>query len=262
LVTRAREQASELASALRALGAEPLLLPMIRLASPSDYTELDRALGRLSEYDAIVFTSSNAVRFVAERARELGLGEGDPLAAFSRLTARVLCVGPQTARAAVEAGFAVHLTASGRGNAEALLAELMATLPPDGRRFLIPKSDIARKVMPEGLRAAGAVVDAVETYRNVPAEVDAGLLRGWLVQGQLEVLTFTSPSAVRNFFALLNPAARSAVSGCVVVAVGDTTGKALESEGFPAQVIPERPGALEMVSALVDYLSRDTRDRG
>ncbi|MBW2417623.1 MAG: uroporphyrinogen-III C-methyltransferase [Deltaproteobacteria bacterium] len=256
LVTRAREQASELASALRAAGAEPVLLPMIRLAPPSSYAELDRALASLSDYDAIVFASSNAVRFFVERARQLKGGEDVPFA-FSRIAARILCVGPQTARAAVEAGFAVHLTASGRGNAEALLSELMATVQPEGRRFLIPKSDIARKVMPEGLRAAGAVVDAVETYRNVPAEADAGLLRSWLGRGELEVLTFTSPSAVRNFFALLDPAARSAVSRCLVVAVGDTTGKALEGEGFPAQVIPERPGALEMVSALVDYLAGD-----
>jgi len=263
LVTRAREQASELASALRAAGAEPVVMPMIRLAPPASYADLDRALERLSEYDAIVFASSNAVRFFADRARELGRGEDTRAAfgggdAFSGLAARVLCVGPQTARAAVEAGFAVHLTASGRGDAEALLEELMATLSPKGRRFLIPKSDIARKVMPEGLRAAGAVVDAVETYRNVRAEVDSGLLRSWLVQGELEVLTFTSPSAVRNFFSLLDPAARRAVSRCLVVAVGHTTGSALANEGFPAQVIPERPGALEMVSALVAYIGEES----
>jgi uroporphyrinogen III methyltransferase/synthase len=262
LVTRAREQAGELASALRAAGAEPVVLPMIRLAPPSSYAELDHALERLSEYDAIVFASSNAVRFFAERARELA-GAGDEVrGVFSGLAARVLCVGPQTARAAVDAGFAVHLTASGRGNAEALLEELIATLPPEGRRFLIPKSDIARKVMPEGLRAAGAVVDAVETYRNVPAEVDAGVLRSWLVQGELEVLTFTSPSAVRNFFSLLDPPARAAVSRCVAVAVGDTTGRALADEGFPAQVIPERPAALEMVSALVAYSAQKSAQDG
>jgi uroporphyrinogen-III synthase len=250
LVTRALEQASEMASALRTVGAEPVILPMIRLAPPSSYTDLDAALARLEEYDAIIFASSNAVHFFAERARELGRD-----GAFSGLQARILCVGPQSARAAVEAGLAVHLTASGRGNAEALLEQLMVSLPPEGRRFLIPKSDIARTVMPEGLRAAGATVDAVETYRNVPADVDAGDLGSWLVQGELDVLTFTSPSAVRNFFALLDPAARSAASRCIVVAVGETTGRALEGEGFPAQVIPERPGGVEMVAALVDHVT-------
>ena len=71
----------------------------------------------------------------------------------------------------------MHLTGSGRGDSESFLRELVAILPPKGRRFLLPRSDIGRDVVPDGLRAAGAEVDAVEAYRNVPAQVDAERLR-------------------------------------------------------------------------------------
>ena len=81
-----------------------------------------------------------------------------------------------------------------------------------GRRFLVPRSDLARDVLPDGLRAAGAEVDAVVAYRNAPAEVDRDWLRGELVAGRLDALTFASPSAARRFCEALDPAARSAAA--------------------------------------------------
>ncbi len=250
LVTRTPEQSGEMASALRAAGAEPVLRPMVKLTAPENTRDLDEALGRLAEYDGLIFTSANAVRFFAARARELGVDS-----AFQGLEARVLCVGPQSARAALEAGLGVHLTGGGVGDAEAFVAELIETFSPAGRRFLIPRSSIAREVVPDGLRAAGAVVDCVEAYRNLAPEVDAAELEAELVAGDLDVLSFASPSAVENFFALLGDAGRRAVSRTVVAAVGRTTSRALEREGVTPQVVPLRPGGLEMVEALVEYMS-------
>jgi uroporphyrinogen III methyltransferase/synthase len=251
LVTRTPAQSGEMASALRAKGAEPILIPMIELVPSPNSEALDRALGLLESYDGLLFTSANAVRFFAARARELGRGDH-----FTSLRARVLCVGPQSARAALEEGLPVHLTGSGRGDSESFLAELIAILPPSGRRFLLPRSDIGRGVVPDGLRAAGATVDSVETYRNIPAEVDALVLKQKLAAGELEVLTFASPSAVRNFFALLDDEDKRIVRGLLVAAVGRTTDRALEREGFRAQVVPDRPGGKELVEALVRYVAQ------
>lgn len=256
LVTRTQAQAGEMARALRASGAEPVLIPMIELVASQELGALDRALSQLERYDGLLFTSANAVRFFAARARELGGAE-----AFSTLRGRVLCVGPQSARAAHEAGLPVHLTGSGRGDSESFFRELIAILPPAGRSFLLPQSDIGRDVVPEGLRAAGAEVDVVEAYRNTPARVDSSMLRAEILSGNLDVLTFASPSAVRNFFALLDPEAKARVSELVIAAVGKTTSRALDSEGVTAQVIPERPGGSELVAALAEYMAQ-TRSSG
>lgn len=257
LVTRTHAQAGEMSSALRAAGAEPVLIPMIELVPTEDTSALDLALSQLDRYDGLLFTSANAVRFFAARARELGRA-----AAFSALRAQVLCVGPQSARAALEAGLPVHLTGSGRGDSESFLRELISILPPSGRRFLLPRSDIGRNVVPDTLREAGAEVDVVEAYRNIAADVDAAALRRAILSGDLDVLTFASPSAVVNFFALLDESAKTAAKGLLIAAVGKTTSQALEQQGAVAQVIPARPGGSELVAALAEYVAQTRGSSG
>lgn len=265
LVTRTPEQAAPLASALRTAGARPVLAPMIRLLPAEDSSQLDAGLRRLRDYDAIVFTSANALRFTLQRARELGLE-----ATLRETSARVVCGGAQTARAAVEAGLPVHFvpaaaSAEGRrgsGDAEALLAQLSTHLEPRGRRFLLPRSEIGREVLADGLAKLGAEVDAVVAYRNVPpAEERAEELRAWLRRDELDVLTFASPSAVRHLVALLGEEERSAMQRCILAAVGPTTAAALESLGFRADVVPDWPDAKQLVAALVEYVRRGGREK-
>ena len=251
LVTRTREQASEMASALRAAGAEPVLVPMIELVPAVETDALDASLGKLDTYDGLLFTSANAVRFFARRAFEL-----DAAASFSGLRARVLCVGPQSARAALEVGLPVHLTGSGRGDSESFLRELVEVLPPSGRRFLLPRSDIGRDVVPDGLRAAGAEVDVVEAYRNVPAQVDRATFSQALRDGAIDILTFASPSAADNFYGLLDDQTRAAADRLVVAAVGRTTSRAIERNGARVDVVPERPDGRELVAALARYMDQ------
>ncbi len=251
LVTRTREQATEMANALRTAGAEPVLMPMIELVAAEETAGLDRALGELDRYDGLLFTSANAVRFFAHRARELDASRN-----FSGLRARVLCVGPQSARAALEAGLPVHLTGSGRGDSESFLRELVEVLPPKDRRFLLPRSDIGRDVVPDGLRAAGAEVDVVEAYRNVPAAVDREAFCDALCNGEVDVLTFASPSAADNFYALLDSEAREAADRLVVAAVGRTTARSLEGLGARVDVVPDRPDGRELVAALARHMAQ------
>ncbi|HKA13624.1 MAG TPA: uroporphyrinogen-III C-methyltransferase, partial [Myxococcota bacterium] len=243
LVTRAPEQSGDLVAALAHAGAEAVLCPLIRLAEPDDPAALDAALARLAEYHAIVFTSANAVRFTAQRAQRRGV-------ALATGSARVVCVGPATAQAALDAGLPVHRAPPARHDAEAVLAQLIAEGDVRGQRFLVPRSDLARDVLPDGLRAAGAQVDAVVAYRNAPADVDRDWLRGELVAGRLDVLTFASPSAARRFCALLDPAARAAAARCTVAAIGPVTARALASEGLPAQVVAQSATAAGLVEEL------------
>jgi len=257
LVTRGADQAGEVASALRSEGAEPVVVPLIELVPPErpeELVELDRALHGLSDYDGIVFGSGNAVRYLALRARAIGVE-------LSATRGRVFCAGRKTADAAVLAGLSVHHVASGRGDAETLLTELVEMMPPAGLRFLIPKSDLGRTVLPDGLVRAGAEVDAVQAYCNIRPEVDAEALSRQLAEGSLAALTFMSPSAVDHFVDLLDAPARLAVEHCVVAAVGATTAAALRRAGIEPDVIPDRPGARELVAALAGHVeARDSAE--
>jgi len=258
LVTRARHQAGDLAAALREAGAEPVLLPLIDLEAV-ETTEgraaIEVALDRLGDYDDLVFNSSNSVHFFAAALRRAGLGEG-----ALGPGCRVLCMGARTAEAALAAGLPVHRVASGRGDAESLLAEILEAGSVAGRRVLIPRSDIGRDVLPEGLRQAGAQVDAIAFYRNVRPLVDEAALRHELMSGRLSILTFTSPSAVERFAGMLDEAAREAALGCIIAAVGDTTARALAEAGLRVDVIPERPDARRLVAALADFGSATRKE--
>jgi uroporphyrinogen III methyltransferase/synthase len=170
----------------------------------------------------------------------------------------VLCVGPATAAAAREVGLRVDRTPEVRRQAEGLLEEITRCIAPDGKRFLVPGSDIAREALPRGLRAAGAEVDAPVAYRTLPPTPDAPeaeALRSRLARGGLDAVTFTSPSAVRHCLGLLDDEARAALSRCTVVAIGPTTAAALREAGIEPDVMPERPGAEELVEALVVHES-------
>jgi uroporphyrinogen III methyltransferase/synthase len=255
LVTRAREQSSELASALRAVGAEPVLRPMIELVASTDaevQTQIETALDALETYHAFVFTSSNAARFFARALRARGREALDAMA-----TARCFCVGEQTAAAALSAGFAVHGVASGRSDADALLAQLREVLPGRGERVLIPRSRIGRTVIADGLSEFGVSVDSIPFYENRRPVVDVANLREMLVEGELFALTFTSPSTVDHFFECLDDGSREAASRCMIAAIGRTTAGRLESLGMAVRVVPDRPDVTEMVAGLVDAASTD-----
>jgi uroporphyrinogen III methyltransferase/synthase len=241
LVTRSAEQAPELVRALRAAGAEPVVAPLIEL-SAAEPAALDAALDRLASFDALIFTSANAVRFTAERLRARGIAPGQAPA--------VVCLGPRTAEAARRAGLEVAHTPPHRFDARGVLEEIERVLSPAGRRFLLPRSELASEDLPAGLRAAGAEVDAPIAYRNRAPQVDAQDLRDALNRGQLDVLTFASPSAVRRFRSLLDPASLAAARRCVVAAIGPVTAEALREAGLPASAIAVRPGAPGLVEAI------------
>ena len=257
LVTRAPHQAAELASALRSVGAVPSIRPLIDLVPNEEASEqaaIDASLADLASYDDLLFSSSNAVRFFVHQAqvRDGGID-------LAALSARVICIGPATARAAMDVGLSVHFIVPGlRGDAESMLTEILALASVQGRRVLIPRSDIGRDVLAQGLAAAGAEVDAVVFYRNLRPEIDARRLREDLCAGALPLLPFTSPSAVRHFAELLDTPSREACERCIIAAIGDTTADALVEAGLSPQVIPRRPDVRELVAALETYVSESS----
>ena len=145
LVTRSREQSGELIELLEAAGAEPVEVPLIRIAPAEDLAPLDEACAAAGTYDWIVFTSANGVEAFMGRLLESGRD------ARALAGARVCAVGPGTASRMNRYGIRVDLMPHDH-HGEAIVKALAADGPLRGTRVLLPKADIAREVVAEQLR--------------------------------------------------------------------------------------------------------------
>ncbi|HKO03595.1 MAG TPA: uroporphyrinogen-III synthase [Candidatus Acidoferrales bacterium] len=245
-VTRAPEQAAELARLLTEHGAEVLLCPLVAFERPTDSAPLDAALERLGEFDWLLFTSQNAVRFFEERRRELGipLHWGRP---------RVAVVGPATAKAAREMGYGVGFVAqeaTGRALAEGLAASVK------GSSVLMPRSDHARYDLPEILATAGARVTDVVAYRTVAPVPDAGQALERIRAGDVDVVALASPSAFERLAEELGmPALVELTARVALAAIGPVTAAAIRQAGLPVAVVPAKPDATSLVEALAAHFA-------
>ena len=223
LVTRALHQAGKLSEGLRALGAEPVEVPVLEIRPPASFEPLDAALRQLDGYDWLILTSANTVRVLAERATELGLR----LAQAASL--KVAAVGAATAEAARKAGLRIALFPESYV-AESLLQGLSGQVA--GKRVLLARAAVARDVIPDALRGAGAQVDVADAYRNVLPEAAAVQLRQALAQG-IDAATFTSSSSVLH----LAEAARAAdvdwpFVGTLGISIGPITSQTMRELGW------------------------------
>jgi uroporphyrinogen III methyltransferase / synthase len=199
VVTRARQQASPLLARLAGAGAAALEFPVIKIVAPESFGPLDSAIARLGEFDWLVFTSVNGVEYFWQRLAALHKTSSD----LAHL--KVCAIGPATAAALSERGVSPALVPH-RFVAEGILADLG---PVAGLRFLLPRAELAREALLEGLEAGGALVEQVIAYRTVvadedfPGKVGAAELVRLFERGEIDLITFTSSSTVRFFAARL-----------------------------------------------------------
>jgi uroporphyrinogen-III synthase len=252
IVTRAPEQADEIVGSLQALGAEVLLLPMVRFTAPSDTSDLDRAIASLDSFDWLLFTSANAVRFFLARCRMLGRWPSSGL--------RVAVVGPATRDALEDEGLRAAI-APRDFLGSSLAAELGAEAA--GLQVLLPRSDQAGEELPRLLRAAGAIVTPVVAYATAPPEsLDSGALEA-LRRGDADAITFFSPSAFRYFAKSFGTDAVRRLSARVALAaVGPVTAAAIRDAGLPVSVEAAQSTAAGLVTALERYFQSPFRGYG
>lgn len=245
LVTRGGEQAEEFAALIRGRGGTPVLFPTVLLVPPEDPGPLDAAIGAFGSFDAILFTSANAARFFCGRAAQRGVGK-PPEGVL------VASVGPGTSRELRRFGFPVHLEAETH-TAEGLLAALEA-FGVAGKRFLFPRAEEGREVLPAEIARLGGAVDTVVAYRSGLPEKDEKAAAG-LVADPPDVATFASPSAFRNFFLLLGEkAARSVLARSRIAVIGEVTARAVTERNFRVDIMPEKytlEGMLDAIGAAV-----------
>jgi uroporphyrinogen-III synthase len=246
LITRSVEQAGELAALVRHAGGVPVLFPTIRLAHPEDCGPLDREIGRISSFDWILFASANAARFFCERTARLGVRSWPG-------TLRVASVGPGTTKELAAQGVPAHLTA-GKHTAEGLF-EALRPEGIRGKRFLLPRAEEGREVLPEAIAREGGEVVSVVAYRNGLAEKDEAAA-GEILARPPDVCTFASPSSFRNLFLLLgDEAAGSMLSRTRIAVIGEVTARAVERRDFRVDIVPETYTLKGMVDAVQAFFA-------
>jgi uroporphyrinogen III methyltransferase / synthase len=249
VVTRSREQAGELVDMLEERGADAIQTPTIRIAPPEDFDALDRACTDAGSFDWIVLTSANAVDAFFGRL----LLRGDVRVLKD---VRLCAIGASTAQRVARYGVRADLIPD-ESRAEGVFDALKATGPVTGVRFLLPRADIARELLPDQLRDAGAAVTEVVAYRTVVAggerDADHDVYR-MLLDRQIDAVTFTSASTVRNFARMLGEEqAADLLNTTVVAAIGPVTAEAAQQLGIHVTVVPKKYTIPDLVDALVEH---------
>lgn len=244
VVTRARAQASGFAAGLESLGAEVIQLPVIRIAPPGDPAPLRAAAEAVDGFDWIVFTSANGVDRFFQTLGEVGRD------ARALAGVRACAIGPATAEALARHGVRADLV-PGEFVGEAVVGALAAATELNGARILLPRAEVARDVIPAGLRARGAEVVEVAAYRTVRDGAGADEARRRLEAGEVDFVTFTASSTVRSFAELVGTAAGRAK----VASIGPVTSRTVRELGMEVDVEAEEytiPGLLRAIRAAVE----------
>ena len=256
VVTRSREQAGALTAQLSALGANVLEFPCIEVLPLPDQSLVHTAIGHLSEYVWVIFTSANGVKFFWDQLKVLGKD------ARALASCRVAAIGPGTAQSLAERGIMADFLPESfvaESVAEGLIARGVA-----GQRILIPRAVSARDVLPQALERAGAEVRVLPVYEARTDFNGREELKAALAEGRVDCVTFASSSTVDNFFAGIPPKvlqkkqaeAETRESGRKTLrfaCIGPITRATLESYGFACDIEPGEYTIAGLATALAEF---------
>jgi uroporphyrinogen-III synthase len=243
LVGRARHQAGALSTELRKAGARVLEIPFIEIRKPRSFRPLDEALKNLASYDWLILTSANGVEAVWARLAKIKGG-------FPAHGLKIAAIGPAT-KTAIERRGAVVDVVPKEYVAESVVRTLRTRV--NGKRVLLARAKVARDVIPQELRRAGAHVDVVEAYETIIPQSSRRRLQAVLgsTRRRPQIVTFTSSSTVKNFVALLGKGPRQrALDGILMSSIGPITSATLREMGLTVDIKAKEftiPGLVEAI---------------
>ena len=244
-VTRPREQSAEFVGLLNAMGAKIIEVPTIEFAPPTNRKALDDACNSANTFDWIVFTSAKGVEAFIERFIAL---END-IQSLKHI--RFCAVGPATAAKLTDYQLSVSaVPKEHRGEAVAKLLNDYVR----GTRVLLPRADLAGTNLPDALRHAGADVHDVIAYRTIPVQSKRHDVYTMLIEKQIDVITFTSASTVRNFVAMMGtPSVPELLTHTLIATIGPVTADAARSLGMNVAIVPKKHTVSALVEAIAAY---------
>ena len=226
LVTRPEQQAMALCRLLEIQGATTLRLPAIEIKPIGSRRDTAARLGALADFDVIIFTSTNAVRFghsLLDQQRDLTLA----------------AMGPANARALNQAGYRVAVLPAGNFDSESLLKDPRLEHLA-GHRILIIKGRNGRPFLEQQLEQRGAVVVAADVYQRVPATPSPAALEALqasFTAGAVQVITATSMEIADNLLRLATPVLRREFERAHWLIPGERIAAGLRERGLSAPLL-------------------------
>jgi uroporphyrinogen III methyltransferase/synthase len=248
VVTRTRDQASDLTERLEALGARVIEAATIEVSPKPDQSALDSVLIpslKSAAGQTVIFTSANGVRAARDRMRQLNLD------ARIFTDAHIAVIGEATARAVRDRLCIEPDIIPARATAEALADELIASGDVRGKRFVLLRAEIGRQVLVDRLRSAGAIVDDVAIYDTTIAAALPDELTEALAGGTVDWITFTSSSTAKNLITLLGDTHREKLQDVKLASIGPVTSDTLRQLGLSTTIEAEKADLGALVDAIV-----------
>jgi uroporphyrinogen III methyltransferase/synthase len=284
LLTREHSEGFE---TLEEMGAEIIQFPTVEIVSPETWDELDAAIGRISGYDWLIFTSGNGVKYFFRRLFEkdvdirelrglkicaIGKKTEDEvkkyglkvdlvpeefraeglIKAFMKSEGRMQRSEVKNQETGVRSKDEKEVTA-GNGNLEedpSLFAPHSSLLK--GMRFLLPRAEVAREIFPEKVRELGGEIDVPAAYRAIRPELHGKRLRRFLREGKISVATFTSAATFHNFREIMGEEADEFLNHVAIAVIGPVTAAAVQKAGFRVEIMP----GVATVEAIVEEIGR------
>ena len=245
IVTRAREQASGFLARLRELGAHCIEFPTIEIIPPDDWAPLDKSIDEIANYNWLLFTSVNGVKYFFNRLYK----KGKDVRALKDI--KVGTIGPKTAEAVRVFGIIPDLIPS-EYRAEAVV-DAFKKLKAEGLKILLPRASKAREVLPEELKKMGAKINVIDTYKTIMPDNKIETVIKMLEAGDIDMITFTSSSTVSNFMGMFGDKAdriKDLLKNVDIASIGPVTSDTAKKLGLNITVEP----ADYTINALTDVI--------
>ncbi len=233
VLTRPRQRMERLAKRFRALGAEVLELPSIRICPISGTDRLQAALAQIEQYGWLVFTSPSGIDVFFERCLEYHFD-------IRRLSAvKIAVIGSGTARQLEQHGLYPNLIPQEEYSAAAL-GDALAKQAGAAEKILIARAeagspDLLARLQKDFIHP----VDDIAIYRTEAVDREsenAGFdltAMETLAEDERAVFVFTSASTVRGTVEKMAPDVRARMRA---VCIGGRTGEEARRYGIAAQV--------------------------
>ncbi len=253
---------------LEELGAEIIEFPTIVVVPPDSWEELDRAIDRIDSYDWLILTSINGVNFFFKRFLERDRDIRDLKGI------KICAVGSKTAAEIKKYGIKVDLIPD-EFNAEGLIKAITSEERPArkasqrgrqrperrlrSKRFLLPRAEVAREILPERIRELGGEIDVVAAYRAVKPDVHGKRLKRFLREGKISIATFTSAATFNNFMAIMDNDVQDLLKDVAIAVIGPVTAKEVEKAGLAVHIIPKQATIEAMGEEIIKWVKQRPR---
>jgi len=249
---------------LEELGAEVIGFPTIKIAPPLETSGLDLAIDNIESYHWLIFTSANGVKFFFKRFFE----KGRDIRELKGI--RICTIGAKTASEVNRYGIKVDLMPE-EFNAEGLIDAFISAIPSDnkgvdrvkqglkGMRFLLPRAEVGREALPEGIRSLGGEIDVPPAYRATKPDTHGKRLKRALREGKITIATFTSAATFNNLLSIMGNDAIELLRDVVIAVIGPVTKMAVEKAGLRVHIMPQEATVDAMIDEIIRWVGREKK---